>query len=90
MSSGSRWKCSEEAISQKVDDETVIMDLGSECYYGLNGTGTRIWDLLSQEKSLDEIVTIICEEFRQPEDIVAIDVAELIEGLTEAGLISMV
>ena len=37
---------SPEVISQEVSGETVLLDLESESYYGLDAVGTRIWQLI--------------------------------------------
>ena len=36
---------SPDVISQEVSGETVLLDLESENYFGLDAVGTRIWQL---------------------------------------------
>ncbi len=38
-----------------VKDETVILDMGSGTYYGLDGVGARVWELLEQPKRFAEL-----------------------------------
>lgn len=86
MSATEYWKRSPEAISQEISGETVIMDLGSESYFGLNTTGTRVWDLLDGSQSTDSIVQVIAVEFSVDELSVRNDVEELLEALAAEGL----
>ncbi|MBT6125779.1 MAG: PqqD family protein, partial [Halieaceae bacterium] len=37
---------SPDVISQEVSGETVLLDLNSEHYFGLDEVGTRIWQLI--------------------------------------------
>ena len=39
---------SPEVISQEVSGETVLLDLQSENYFGLDEVGTRIWQLINE------------------------------------------
>jgi len=41
--------------------EAVILDLKSGVYYGLNDVGTRIWHLIQEPKTLNEIQDAILE-----------------------------
>lgn len=44
-------------------DETALLGAARENYYGLNGPGTRIWELLEAPRTFDEICTILMDEF---------------------------
>jgi hypothetical protein len=48
---------SPEALYQIVAGEAVILHLGTQCYYGLNHIGSRIWELLVEGASPESIVT---------------------------------
>ena len=39
---------SPEALFQELDGETVLLNLQSERYYGLDDVGTRMWQLLAE------------------------------------------
>ena len=43
---------SPQVISQEVAGETVLLDLESECYFGLDAVGTRIWQLICDSGEL--------------------------------------
>jgi hypothetical protein len=46
-------------ISQTIDGEAVVIDLGSGCYYGLNPAASLIWDLLGAGLSAGEIAAAL-------------------------------
>jgi len=47
-----------EIVHSDMDGETVMMSVSEGNYYGLNGVGSQIWELLEQEMS----VAAICDE----------------------------
>lgn len=78
---------SEEALSQEVNGETVILDLKSEQYFGLDEVGTRIWQLLEEHGDLQKTFDIMLEEFDVAEDRLKEDMNKLLDQLAESGLI---
>ena len=79
---------SEQALSQEVNGETVILDLKSESYFGLDEVGTRIWQLLREHGDVQKTFDTMLEEFDVDTDTLASDMKNLIDDLTEKGLIS--
>ena len=84
-----RYEISPDAIAQEVAGETVIMDLRSETYFGLNATGTRIWQLLAQGEGSAVIISTLAAEYGQPEETIAADFLALIDALLADGLITV-
>lgn len=80
-------KISADVITQQVEDETVLLDLGSDRYFGLDSTATRIWELLRQEKSPTEILQQMSLEFDAGIDELEQDLTAHLDMLAEAGLI---
>ena len=53
-----------EVVDTELDTgETVLLQLESTMYYSLNTTGTRIWQGLKQEWTLQEISAHLQDEF---------------------------
>jgi hypothetical protein len=71
----------ERVLLERVDDETVLLDLESGLYFSLNDVGARIWELCDGSRTVDDIVTVICDEYDAPRDVIAADVHELLDGL---------
>jgi hypothetical protein len=80
---------SKEALSQEVNGETVILDLKSESYFGLDEVGTRIWQLLQEHGDLQQTFDAMLDEFDVDEEQLHQDLNELVGKLEEAGLISL-
>ena len=80
---------SPEVLFQEVSGETVLLDLSSENYFGLDKIGTRIWELLNGGASVGEVVDALLEEYDTDRKTLERDLAELLEKLAEAGLISL-
>ncbi len=75
-------------LFQEVSGETVLLDLESEQYFGLDEVGTRVWQLLNAGRDLEGIVDTLLAEYEvEPEQLRA-DVTSLLESLVEAGLIA--
>ena len=54
--------------SELQEGEAVLLHLGTHSYYGLNQTGVRIWQLMSQGLTLAEICQALEDQFDVPTD----------------------
>ena len=75
-------------MSRLVDDETVLLDLESGMYFGLDGVGKRIWESVADGKSLGDIAAIITAEYEVEEEQALKDVIEFASNLVERGLLA--
>ncbi len=80
---------SKEVLSQEVDGETVLLDLKSESYFGLDEVGTRIWQLLNDGSDLRSIFDTLHDEYDVGEKQLKKDLQDHLTQLVEAGLISL-
>lgn len=80
---------SKEALSQEVNGETVILDLKSESYFGLDEVGTRIWQLLQEHENVQTTLDSMLAEFDVDKERLETDVHELLEKLIKQGLVSV-
>ena len=74
-------------MSRLVDDETVLLDLESGMYFGLDGVGKRIWESVTDGKSLGEIAAVITAEYEVDEAQALSDVIAFASDLVERGLL---
>ncbi len=74
-------------LSCNLSGETVILNLENGIYYGLNQVATRIWELLKEQRNLDEIhKTLVSEYHVEPDDCKrAID--DLVQQFLAKGLL---
>ncbi len=78
----------ENAVWRIVDGEAAIVNLSSTFYYGLNRTGTFIWQLLNdQELGFDELVERVSAQYHEPAAGIAEDIKDVIQELKAENLI---
>jgi hypothetical protein len=70
-----------------MDGDLVMMSIENGEYYGIGGVGTRIWELLDQPTTIQQLVETIKTEFDIQEDRCRDDVLSFSEKLFELGLI---
>jgi hypothetical protein len=78
-----------QVMARQVGDETVILDLGSGTYFGLDPVGARIWQLIGEGKTLGEICDTMLDEYDVTREALERDVVELADKLLEQKLISI-
>lgn len=76
-----------QVMSRQVDDETVLLDLESGLYFGLDGVGQRIWESVAGGLGLREAVSAIVSEYDVDRERAAEDVLEFAGMLVERGLL---
>ena len=76
-----------QVMSRLVGDETVLLDLSSGIYFGLDGVGKRIWETVAEGRNLAETATVITSEFEVDEAQAQADVIEFAKDLVERGLL---
>jgi hypothetical protein len=78
-----------ELLEAEVGGELVALDVESGTCYGFNPTATRIWALLSEPKTLDEICDHLTGEFEIDRDTCRSEVLELVRDLEKDGLVEI-
>jgi hypothetical protein len=76
-----------DVLFREIDQECVLLDLGSGTYFGLNEVGTRIWNLLRAGRPEDDIVQTIAEEYDSDAGTIRADVRRLLSELESRKLI---
>jgi hypothetical protein len=80
---------SPEVMSRQVATETVLLDLASGTYYGLDGVGTRIWHLLGEGQTPAQVLDTLRQEYEAGEEQLEADIARLLGALRDRGLITI-
>jgi len=83
-----RFTIPPQVMSRLVEDETVLLDLASGLYFGLDGVGKRIWESVSAGDSLEETVAVISAEYDVGEAQAEADVIAFTSELVERDLLS--
>ena len=88
MANGLRkYKIHPDVVFQPMDDEAIIVSLGSEDIYKLNLTGTEIVKLLEKAITVPDILDKLVEQFVVDKVDLTKEVNQLLEQLLAAGLI---
>lgn len=74
-------------MARQVGEETVILDLASGTYFGLDPVGARIWQLLSEGRALTDVCVAMLDEYDVSGDEIERDLSELLDALVDKGLI---
>ena len=81
---------SEDVLFQQLDNESVILDIKTERYFGLNQVGTRVWQLLPKYSDLEVLLSILLAEYDIEENILRQDITELLDALVLQELVKKV
>jgi hypothetical protein len=84
-----RIRVPEHVVHRDFESETVLLNLRTGTYHGLNPTGGRMLELLRTTGSLLATAEAISREDNHPVDEVARDVAKLCSDLAERDLIEI-
>ena len=77
----------EHVLFQQLDGEAVILDAKTGGYFGLNGVGSLVWQLLADGKTITEAVGAICERYEVGVDRATADVRGFLTALQDQALI---
>ncbi len=77
----------DDVILRELDGEAVILHLGDESYYGLNESGTRMWQLLTSGDSIEAAFRSLLEEFEVGEETLRADLCQLVDSLLDSKMI---
>ena len=76
-------------VSCDLAGEAVILDIQPGIYYGLNAIGARIWQLIQEPKSVDEVRNALIKEYEVEPDRCERDLLALLQELATKGLIEV-
>ena len=76
------------ALNRNLDGQIVILDMSSGVYYGLDEVGARVWQLMSDGKSLAQIIDELLAEYSVERGELEQDILRLSEELITRNLIA--
>ena len=82
-------KVPQHVVHRSFPSETVVLNLQTGKYHGLNPTAGRMLEVLAKEGAVREAATLVAEEYEQPLDATERDICDLCEALAERGLIEI-
>ena len=76
-------------LVRHLDGESVLLNLETEQYFGLDTAGTRMWELLTSSPSIDAAYARLLEEFDVEPELLRTHLTELLSHLQEHGLLNI-
>jgi Coenzyme PQQ synthesis protein D (PqqD) len=70
-----------------LDKESVLLNLETERYFGLDETGTRMWQLVTAAPTIDTAYRQLLDEFDVSAELLRSNLVELLGRLVENGLL---
>jgi len=71
-----------------LERESVLLNLDTERYFGLDETGTRIWQVVTAAPTIDVAFRQLLEEFDVDPQLLRMNLRDLLDRLAENGLLS--
>ena len=78
---------SPKVIHEFFEDEVVIVNLDSGCYYSTDKTGFAVFKLLAAQTSSSEIVEVLSGAFNAPAETISQRIEEFVSQLVNEGLV---
>ena len=72
-----------------LDQESVLLNLETERYFGLDATGTRMWQLVTTSSNIDTAYRELLAEYNVEPELLRTHMTELLGQLVENGLLQV-
>ena len=82
-----RYQVDPDVLFSNIDGEVIILSQQEESYLSLDPTGSRIWHLLADTLTLDQLVDLLTEEYEVSAEECRADVQDFLEDMVARGLI---
>jgi len=89
ISFSDRVKIPDDVLISKLQEESVILNLVSERYYGLDDVGTRFLSVLTTSESIEAAYETLAKEYDVDGQLLRQDLTELVEKLAAQGIIQI-
>ena len=89
ISFSDRVRIPDEVLISRLQEESVILNLDSERYFGLDDVGTRILSVLTTADSIGTAYESLLQEYEVDGQILRQDLLALIESLLQQGILEV-
>lgn len=76
------------SVDAEVDGLRVVLSPKDYAYFGIEGSGAHVWDLIDGKRSTDDIVAALEVEFDAPAAAIREETLAFLDALAEAGLVA--
>lgn len=89
VSFSDRVRVPDDVLISRLQEESVILNLDSERYYGLDDVGTRFLSVLTTSDSIEAAYQSLAEEYDVDPEVLQQDLLALIHHLLQQGIIEV-
>ena len=89
ISLSTRVSVPDNVLFRQLEDESVILHLNKEVYYGLDDVGTRMWTVLTDSESIQAAFEVLSDEYDIDPESLENDLTGLVEKLVDKGLLEI-
>ena len=79
-----------QVLVRTFQNESVLLNLDSESYHGLDDVGTRMWQALSQSENIQAAYESLLSEYEVNGATLQKDLEAFIENMVERGLVEVI
>jgi coenzyme PQQ synthesis protein D (PqqD) len=90
VSFGDRVKPGSDVLVRPVGEESVLLNLQTETYFGLDAVGTRMWQILVEAPSIESALAVLEAEYEVGAEELRPDVESFLGTLLDKGLVAVV
>jgi hypothetical protein len=87
ISFSDRVRVPDDVLISNLQEESVILNLDSERYYGLDDVGTQFLSALNTSDSIEAAYELLRDEYDVDAHVLRQDLLELIENLLQQGIL---
>jgi len=89
ISFSDRVRIPDDVLISRLQEESVILNLDSERYFGLDDVGTRILTVLTSAESIGAAYESLRKEYDVDDGVLGDDLLALVESLAQQGIVEV-
>ena len=89
VSFSDRVRIPDDVLISRLQEESVILNLDSERYFGLDDVGTRILNVLTASESIEAAYNSLLQEYDVDGQVLRDELLALVESLAKQGIIEL-
>lgn len=89
ISFSDRVRVPDDVLISNLQEESVILNLDSERYYGLDDVGTRFLSVLNTADSIEAAYEKLIQEYDVDEEVLRKDLLTLVENMVAQGIVQI-
>jgi hypothetical protein len=86
---GKRWRPSSDTIAKRLGETIVLLNLQNDCFFELNTTASRLWELMTSGLDRQEVIEQLLKEFRVDRADLVVEYDEMLDSMHKKGLVEL-